>query len=110
MSLLEGHGDITMNRAAADRIPGAQRFATTLQARRDSARGTTRFLQQLLGIEAKMKQYREGEKFVEAVEAAGGPELFNRVWEEPAHLPTLEEVRDPARWVSRLGGRTLELA
>lgn len=110
MSVLEGHGDITMNRAAADRIPGAERFARTLQARRDSASGLTRFIQQLLGIDAKMKQYKEGEEFVEAVELAGGPELFARVWEEPEHLPTLEEVRDPARWVSRLGGRRLELA
>jgi coenzyme F420 biosynthesis associated uncharacterized protein len=110
MSLLEGHGDITMNRAAADRIPGAERFARTLQARRESAGGATKFVQQLLGIDAKMKQYKEGEEFVEAVERAGGPELFARVWEEPEHLPTLEEVRDPARWVKRLGGRRLELA
>lgn len=110
MSLLEGHGDVTMNRAAADRIPGAQRFAATLQARRDSARGTTRLVQQLIGLEAKMKQYLEGEKFVEAVEEAGGTELFARVWEQAEHLPTLDEIRDPARWVSRLGGRRLELA
>ncbi len=110
MSLLEGHGDITMNRAAADRIPGAERFARTLQTRRESAGGLTRLLQQLLGIDAKMKQYKEGEEFVEAVERAGGPELFARVWEDPDHLPTLEEVRDPARWVDRVGGRRLELA
>ncbi|MGO8875601.1 MAG: zinc-dependent metalloprotease [Acidimicrobiales bacterium] len=110
MSLLEGHGDITMNRAAAERIPGAQRFARTLQTRRESAGGLTRLMQQLLGIDAKMKQYKEGEEFVEAVERAGGPELFARVWEGPDSLPSLEEVRDPARWVSRLGGRRLELA
>ncbi len=110
MSLLEGHGDITMNRAAADRIPGAERFARTLQARRESAGGLNRLIQQLLGIDAKMRQYKEGEDFVQAVERAGGPELFGRVWEEPDHLPTLEEVRDPARWVSRLGGRRLEIA
>jgi coenzyme F420 biosynthesis associated uncharacterized protein len=110
MSLLEGHGDITMNRAAADRIPGAERFARTLQTRRESAGGFTKLMQQLLGIEAKMKQYKEGEEFVEAVERAGGPELFARVWEEPDHLPTLDEVRDPAGWVRRIGGRKLELA
>jgi len=110
MSLLEGHGDVTMNRAAADRIPGAERFAKTLQARRESARGITRVIQQLMGLEAKMRQYQEGEEFVEAVERTGGPALLARVWEDPSHLPTLEEVRDPARWVSRLGGRTLELA
>jgi len=110
MSLLEGHGDVTMNRAAADRIPGAQRFARTLQQRRESAGGVTRFFQQLIGLEAKMRQYKEGERFVEAVEKAGGPELLSRVWEDPESLPALEEIKDPARWISRVGGRALELA
>lgn len=110
MSLLEGHGDVTMNRAAADRIPSADRFARTLQARRDSARGFTRLAQQLIGLEAKMRQYKEGEQFVEAVEEAGGPALLARVWEGADYLPTLEEVRQPASWVSRVGGHELELA
>ncbi len=34
MSLLEGHGDMVMNRAAEGRIPQAQRFARVLQQRR----------------------------------------------------------------------------
>jgi coenzyme F420 biosynthesis associated uncharacterized protein len=110
MSLLEGHGDVTMNRAAADQIPGAKRFADTLQTRRDSAGGVVKLIQQLLGFEAKMRQYREGELFVEAVEAAGGTQLLARVWEAPERLPTLEEVREPARWIARLGGRSLEIA
>ncbi|MGO9195650.1 MAG: zinc-dependent metalloprotease [Acidimicrobiales bacterium] len=110
MSLLEGHGDIVMNRAAADRIPGAKRFADTLQARRDSAGGVVKLIQQLIGMEAKMRQYREGERFVETVEADGGPELFSLVWEDPQYLPNLEEVRDPARWIDRVGGRSLEIA
>ena len=46
-----------------------------------------------------MRQYAEGERFVESVEAAGGPALLARVWEGPEWLPTLEEIRDPARWV-----------
>jgi len=71
---------------------------------------TTIDVRAAFGIDAKMKQYKEGEEFVEAVERAGGPELFARVWEGPDSLPSLEEVRDPARWVSRLGGRRLELA
>ncbi|MGH9169956.1 MAG: zinc-dependent metalloprotease [Acidimicrobiales bacterium] len=110
MSLLEGHGDVTMNRAAAERIPSADRFASTLQARRESAGGLTRIVQQLIGLEAKMRQYHEGERFVEAVEKAGGPELFARVWERAELLPTLEEVREPASWVSRVVGHELEPA
>jgi coenzyme F420 biosynthesis associated uncharacterized protein len=109
MSLLEGHGDIVMNRAAADRITGARRFADTLQARRDSAGGVAKLIQQLIGMEAKMRQYREGERFVEAIEAAG-PGLLELVWEGPQYLPDLDEVRDPPRWIDRVGGRSLEIA
>jgi uncharacterized protein (DUF2342 family) len=61
-------------------------------------------MSRLLGLEAKMRQYAEGERFVESVEAAGGPALLARVWEGPEWLPTLEEIRDPALWVARAGG------
>ena len=37
MSLLEGHGDVTMDRAGADRIPSADRFARVLRERRANA-------------------------------------------------------------------------
>jgi uncharacterized protein (DUF2342 family) len=61
-------------------------------------------MSKLLGLDAKMRQYAEGERFVESVEAAGGPTLLARVWEGPEWLPTLEEIRDPAVWVDRAGG------
>ena len=104
MSLLEGHGDVTMNRAGAGEVPGAAHFAQVLHERRTEARGLTRPISKLLGLDAKMRQYAEGERFVEAVEASGGPALLARVWEGPEWLPTLEEIRDPARWVARAGG------
>ena len=67
MSVLEGHGDITMDRAAADRIPSAGRFRDVLHERRQ-ANGTVRFVQRLVGLEAKLRQYQEGEEFLEAIE------------------------------------------
>ena len=60
-------------------------------------------LQKLIGLEAKLKQYEQGERFIEAVEAAGGPELLERAWEDPANLPTLAEIRDPDTWLERVG-------
>jgi coenzyme F420 biosynthesis associated uncharacterized protein len=103
MSLLEGHGDVTMNRAGADRIPSAPRFERVLRQRRAALGPVARQLQKLVGMEAKLRQYELGERFVAAVEAAGGRELFDRVWEAPWFLPDLEEVREPARWVARVG-------
>ncbi len=104
MSLLEGHGDVTMDRAGAGEVPGAAHFSEVLHQRRSNAKGLTRIMSKLLGLEAKMRQYAEGERFVKDVEAAGGPVLMARVWEGPEWLPTLEEIRDPALWVTRAGG------
>jgi coenzyme F420 biosynthesis associated uncharacterized protein len=104
MSLLEGHGDVTMDRAGATEVPGAAHFSKVLHERRTNARGLARLVSKLLGLDAKMRQYAEGERFVEAVEAAGGPALLARVWDGPEWLPSLEEIRDPAAWVARAGG------
>ena len=103
MSLLEGHGDVTMSRAGLAEVPLAGTFAGVIQERRARATWPARVLQQLLGIEAKLKQYAMGERFIAAVEAAGGPALLARVWEGPELLPTMEEIREPAKWVARMG-------
>jgi coenzyme F420 biosynthesis associated uncharacterized protein len=102
MSLLEGHGDITMDRAGAGRIPNADRFGRVLRQRRQEAKGPAKLLQQAIGLDAKLRQYEAGERFIEAVEAAGGAALLARVWEAPDRLPSLEEVHDPAAWVGRM--------
>jgi coenzyme F420 biosynthesis associated uncharacterized protein len=101
MSLLEGHGDITMDRAAGDRIPGAERFSRVLRERRQQQRGVAKALQKVIGLEAKLKQYEQGERFIRAVEASGGRELFDRVWQGPEWLPSADEIRNPADWMAR---------
>jgi len=101
MSLLEGHGDITMNRAGSELIPSAERFGRVLRQRREQAKGPAKVLQQLLGLEAKLKQYEQGERFVEAVERAGGAGLFEQVWRGPEWLPSLAEIREPELWINR---------
>jgi len=103
MSLLEGHGDVTMDRAAAADIPSQARFARVLRARRAQANLATRLLQQLVGLEAKLAQYEQGERFIEAVERVGGPALLNRAFESPEWLPTLAEIQAPDRWITRVG-------
>jgi coenzyme F420 biosynthesis associated uncharacterized protein len=103
MSLLEGHGDVTMDRAGAADIPSAAHFSSVLRARRKQARGLSRILQQLIGIEAKLRQYEEGERFIAAVEESGGPELLDHAWRGPGWLPSLEEIRDPSAWIARVG-------
>ena len=103
MSLLEGHGDVTMDRAGADRIPSAERFSRVLRIRRQQTNTLVRLLQKLVGLEAKLNQYEQGEKFIAAVEAVGGPSLLDEAWTGPEALPSMAEIRDPALWIERVG-------
>ncbi len=103
MSLLEGHGDITMDRAGADLIPSAHRFARVLRERRATASPATKLLQRLIGLEAKINQYAQGERFIEEVERlGGGPDALDPVWRGASWLPTLAEIREPEEWLDRV--------
>ncbi len=62
-----------------------------------------KLLQQVIGLDAKLRQYEAGERFIAGVEAAGGPALLARVWEAPERLPSMDEIRDPDRWIERIG-------
>ena len=94
---------MTMDRAGADAVPGAERFSRVLRERREEASGPAKLLQRVLGLEAKLRQYAEGERFVKSVESVGGRELFERVWRGPEWLPSLREIRNPHEWVTRVG-------
>jgi coenzyme F420 biosynthesis associated uncharacterized protein len=103
MSLLEGHGDVTMDRAGRGRVPQADRFSRVLRARREAASAPVRMLQRLTGIEAKLNQYEQGERFLAAIEEVGGKRVVDVCWEGPDNLPSLQEIRDPQRWLARVG-------
>ncbi|HEY9556674.1 MAG TPA: zinc-dependent metalloprotease [Acidimicrobiales bacterium] len=103
MSLLEGHGDITMDRAGAGRVPSAPRFSRVLRERRASAKPITKVVQRLIGLEAKLNQYAHGERFITEVERlGGGPDALEPVWRGASWLPSLAEIREPEEWIARV--------
>lgn len=103
MSLLEGHGDVTMDRAGADQIPSSARFGQVLRQRRQQGNPAAKLLQKIIGIDAKLKQYEQGEAFIESVEKHGGTELLDVAWVDPTNLPSIAEIRDPGAWIARVG-------
>jgi coenzyme F420 biosynthesis associated uncharacterized protein len=106
MALLEGHGDIVMNRAGRGLVPSADRFDRVLKQRRANASPAVKMIQKLAGIEAKMNQYQLGEHFIEAIERVGGERIVDRCWEGPEQLPTMDEIREPDAWLKRLNVAT----
>jgi coenzyme F420 biosynthesis associated uncharacterized protein len=110
MSLVEGHAEYVMDRAAEGYIPTAEELRTRFDARRASANPLERVFRRLLGIEMKMRQYAEGARFVRYVVDAVGMPGFNRVWEAPDNLPGAGEIRAPELWLDRMGGTAAESA
>jgi coenzyme F420 biosynthesis associated uncharacterized protein len=103
MSLLEGHGDVTMTRAVGELVPSADRFASVLQARRRRSNPLSRLMLRLTGIEGKLNHYAAGERFIAAIEVEGGPRAIDVCWRSAANLPSLEEIRNPRQWLDRMG-------
>ncbi|MER7111945.1 zinc-dependent metalloprotease [Streptomyces sp. NPDC000229] len=103
MSLLEGHADYVMDGVGPQVVPSVAEIREKFQQRR--AKGASRLdlaLRKLLGLDAKLRQYRDGERFVRAVVDEVGMGGFNRVWTSPNTLPTKAEIAKPADWVARV--------
>ncbi|MFF3394656.1 zinc-dependent metalloprotease [Streptomyces sp. NPDC002669] len=106
MSLLEGHADYVMDGVGPEVVSSVGEIREKFQQRR--ARGASRLdqaLRKLLGLDAKLRQYRDGERFVRAVVDEVGMDGFNRVWTSPNTLPTKAEIAKPADWVARVHRR-----
>ena len=65
-------------------------------------RGFAKVFQRLIGLDAKIKQYAEGERFIESVESVGGTALLDRVWAGPENVPGIAEIRNPREWIDRM--------
>lgn len=99
MSLLEGHAEYVSHSVGPDVVPTMEEFREKCARRR--WRVVTRLRTRVLGLGAKMRQYRAGERFVRTVVEQAGMDGFNTVWTSPDTLPTLEEIHHPNRWLAR---------
>jgi coenzyme F420 biosynthesis associated uncharacterized protein len=104
MSLLEGHADVVMDGVGPEVIPTVEHIRRRFNERRKGTGYLDRVIRKLLGLDAKMAQYRNGAAFVRGAVEQVGMDGFNAVWAEPANLPTRPEIGDPAAWVRRVHG------
>ncbi len=108
VAFIESYSDVVVRAAAADRLTALPRIEEATRRRRASSGPGERFLAQLIGLDLKPADFRQGQTFCEVVIAARGQGGLDRVWEGPDSLPTEQELADPSTWLVRLAAREIE--
>lgn len=103
MSLLEGHADVMMDLAGTAAIPSMVAIRGRFEQRRDQVLIGSR-VGRLIGLGAKIAQYRDGAAFCRAVIDRVGVDGLNAVWAGPQHLPSRAEIHEPDAWLRRVHG------
>lgn len=104
MALLEGHADVVMDAVGPAHIPTVATIRARFDDRRTSGNPLDLLIRRLIGLEAKMAQYRDGAAFVRGVQKRVGVDGFNAVWTSPDTLPRPKELTAPQRWIERVHG------
>lgn len=103
MTLLEGHAEFVMDGVGPRVVPSVAEIRARFNRRRESGHPIEKLVRRLLGVDAKLRQYAEGRRFVHAVVDRVGMAGFNKVWESPLTLPLTHELTDPSAWIARVG-------
>jgi len=101
MALMEGYSNHVMNNVGAQHLKDHQMLKQSFEARAKSRGPAEQLFIRLTGLDIKLEQYVLGERFCQQVVDARDITFLNRVWDSPAHLPTMEEIQEPARWLER---------
>ena len=104
MSVIEGYSEHVMDAVGEQVLPAYEGLRDAMERRRRSRSAPERVLQRMLGLDLKMRQYELGKRFCDDVAQKHGIETLNRVWDDPASIPTLAEIEDPEAWVARVRG------
>ena len=103
MTVLEGYCNLVMDEVGRRQLPHFALLERAYRRRQEQRPPLERAFLRVTGLEMKMRQYVQGERFCRAALEAGGRELLARLWEGPDSLPTAAEIAAPALWVDRIG-------
>lgn len=103
MSLLEGHANVVMDGVDQRIVPTVRTIRQRFNNRGRDRGIVEKFIRKLMGLDAKMRQYSDGAKFVREAVAIAGMDGFNNVWNQAENLPTEEEIHNARLWVERMG-------
>ena len=105
MCMVEGYSKHVMNAVGRDLLPTYESIRRKFERRQRERTFAEQLFARLTGLDVKMEQYRLGEAFIDRVIEERGHAFARRIWDGPEFLPTMEEIRQPERWLQRLDAR-----
>jgi coenzyme F420 biosynthesis associated uncharacterized protein len=106
MCVIEGYSNHVMNAVGRTLLPTYEMISRKFEERQKQRSQVDQLFARLTGLDVKMEQYRAGERFIDDVVRQRGHAFAHRVWDKPEHLPTMEEIRNPDKWISRIDSLT----
>lgn len=106
MCVVEGYSNHVMNAVGKDLLANYAEISRKFEERQKQRTQSEQLFAKLTGLNVKMEQYRAGERFIDEVVRLRSHDTARRVWEAPEFLPTMEEIREPARWLTRIDAMT----
>jgi coenzyme F420 biosynthesis associated uncharacterized protein len=101
MAVIEGYAEHVMDAASAG-DEGLEPMRARMDERRAQRGGLGDIIARALGMGMKLRQYQLGKAWSDAVAAEAGVAGLNRVWAEPAALPSSAEIENPRAWLARM--------
>ena len=102
VAAITGYVDHVMDQTGGSIIGSYDRVTEALRRRRTQADASDRLVGRLLGLELDQNQFDRGTAFVEGVIERAGTEGLDRLFDDPANLPTPPEVDAPGLWLARI--------
>jgi putative hydrolase len=102
MCVVEGYSNHVMNAVGKELLPSYSGIARKFEKRQRDRGIAEQLFARLTGLDIKLEQYRLGEHFVDTVAKKHGHDVAKRIWDGPAYLPTMAEIKEPERWAARV--------
>jgi uncharacterized protein (DUF2342 family) len=91
-----------MNAIGKEVLPNFEEIERRIEQRKGGRSLAEHLFNRITGMDLKMAQYQQGQLFVDTVVERRGIEFATKAWQSAENLPTMDEIRDPGRWIVRM--------
>lgn len=101
-AFIEGYADRVVRVAGGELLPGIERIEEAYNRRRTEPNQSEQFLQQFVGLTLDRWRAKDAAQFCEDVAQRWGEDALTSVWDDPANMPSIDELGDPIGWNARV--------